>query len=40
LSDEDHHGTMTIKISGAVSSTSVIYRHNSRPPRRFVSWEE
>jgi hypothetical protein len=35
-SDEDHHGTVTRKISGAVNLTPVIYCRNSRPPGRFV----
>jgi hypothetical protein len=38
-SDEDHHGTVTRKISGAVNLTSVICRRNSRLPGRFVSRE-
>jgi hypothetical protein len=39
-SDEDRHGTVTIEISGVVRSTPVICHHNSRPPGRFVPWEE
>jgi hypothetical protein len=35
-SDEDHHGTVTRKIIGAVNLTPVIFRRNSCSPERFV----